>query len=246
MAPPSAAEALAAAELAVASNKTIADKKTPEELVGTFGCYQVVTTTEAGAFLEWGFPKDLFIPSREIKGDLYEEEWHIVYIYIDDKGGRITATPRIDHHLDKTPITLVENEEVDLLIANETDLGFKAIVNNAYWGLLYRGEIFQPLKYGQRLKGFVKKVREDGKLDIILQKTGYDSVPDLAERVLAHLKRCNGRCNLSDNSSPDEIKKLFNVSKKKFKLAIGKLYKERLIILEEDGIKLVNQPPPSM
>lgn len=209
----------------------------PAGLVGMFDLFKVVSATEFGAFLDWGFPKDLFVPWVEQHRRMKEGESYVVYIY-RDKADRFAASSKLDKFLAEASVDVKDGDTVDLLICDETPLGYKAVVNNAYWGLLYKQEVFQPLRYGQRLEGFVKKVRVDGKIDLSLQKPGYEPVGSLSEKILAHLKASGGSSTLTDKTPPEEIYQLFGVSKKKFKMAIGLLYKERLIAIEKSGIRL--------
>ncbi|MEI8012591.1 MAG: S1-like domain-containing RNA-binding protein [Candidatus Omnitrophota bacterium] len=212
----------------------------PAELVGLFDCFKVVSVTEFGAFLDWGFAKDLFVPWVEQHPRMKEGESYIVYIYCDE-AGRFAASARLDKCIGNAVVDVHEGDTVDLLICDPTPLGYKAIVNNAYWGLLYKQEIFQPLTYGQRCEGFVKKVREDGKIDLCLQKPGYAPVDALSEKIIASLQKSGGSMDLTDKTPPEEIYHLFGVSKKKFKMAIGLLYKERRIAIENGGITLLKR-----
>jgi predicted RNA-binding protein (virulence factor B family) len=212
----------------------------PAELVGMCDIFKVVSATEFGAFLDWGFPKDLFVPWVEQHRRMKEGESYIVHIY-RDKADRFAASSKLDKFLAEASADVKDGDIVDLLICDETPLGYKAVVNNAYWGLLYKQEVFQPLRYGQRLEGFVKKVRADGKIDLCLQKPGYEPVGSLSQKILAHLKASGGSSPLTDKTPPEEIYQLFGVSKKKFKMAVGLLYKERAIAIEKSGIKLVQK-----
>ncbi len=211
----------------------------PAQLVGMFDMFKVVSVTEFGAFLDWGFPKDLFVPWVEQARRMKEGESYIVYIYADEKTGRLAGSSKFEKFLGSSPIDVNDGDTVDLLICDETPLGYKAIVNNAWWGLVYAQEVFQPLSYGQRCEGFVKKVREDAKIDLCLQKPGYAPVESLSQKILAHLKASGGSNSLTDKTPPEEIYRLFGVSKKKFKMAIGLLYKERVIAMESRGISLL-------
>ncbi len=212
----------------------------PAGLVGMFDLFKVVSVTDFGAFLDWGFPKDLFVPWVEQHRKMKEGESYIVYIYQDEKE-RFAGSSKLDKFLSAAAVDVKDGSTVDLLICDETPLGYKAVVNNAYWGLLYKQEVFQPLQYGQRLEGFVKKVRQDGKIDLCLQKPGYAPVGSLSERILAHLKASGGSSALTDKTPPEEIYRLFAVSKKKFKMAVGLLYKERAIVIEKDRISLTRE-----
>ncbi|MBF0122265.1 MAG: GntR family transcriptional regulator [Candidatus Omnitrophica bacterium] len=213
--------------------------RTPESFVGLFNLFEVVSVTEFGAFLSWGFAKDLFVPWAEQKRQMKVGESYIVYVYQDEKTGRLAGSSKINKFLNARPVDLCENQTVDLLICHQTDMGINAIVNNAFWGLLYKTEVFQTLSYGQKIKGFVKKVREDGKIDLCLQRPGYHAVGGLSGMILEHLKAQGGTSSLTDKTPPEKIYQLFGVSKKKFKMAVGLLFKERQILIEKDQIRLV-------
>jgi len=209
----------------------------PAELVGMFDLFKVVSVTEFGAFLDWGFPKDLFVPWAEQHRQMKDGDAYVVHIY-RDKADRFAASSKLDKFLAQASVDVKDGDAVDLLICEETPLGYKAVVNNAYWGLLYKQEVFQPLRYGQRLEGFVKKTRVDGKIDLCLQRAGYAPVGSLSEKILAHLKASGGSSPLTDKTPPEEIYRLFGVSKKKFKMAVGLLYKQRSIVIGKNGINL--------
>ena len=163
---------------------------------------------------------------------------YLVFIYFDFDSKRLVASAKIEKFLDNTIPDYVIGQEVDLIIINESDLGFNAIVNGNHTGVLYKNEVFQALAKGDRLKGYIKKVREDEKIDLILQKPGYEKVDAISQSILDVLKQNNGYLAVTDKSNPDEIYGLFQISKKTFKKAIGSLYKDRLIVIEEEGIRL--------
>ncbi len=212
---------------------------TPEAWIGEFAYLNIVDVKEVGAFLDWGLPKDLFLPPSEQTRSIQPGQFVIVYIYLD-KAERITASMRLDQHISEQPAAYKENDEVNLLIAAETDLGFKAIVNNKNWGVLYHSEVFQVLEYGQKIKGYIKKIRDDGKVDLILQKPGHKAAQgEIGPQILEELKNHGGFLPLNNKTSAETIYDLFGVSKKKYKIALGGLYKKRLITLDEDGIRLV-------
>ncbi|MEK2644910.1 CvfB family protein [Bdellovibrio sp. BCCA] len=221
-------------------DRLMATTETPKAMVGDFALLKVVAVESVGAFLDWGLSKDLFLP--------YAEQIHtpkvgqdiIVYIYTD-KSDRISASMRLDRHVDKSPVDLKEGQEVELLIAGKTDLGYKAIVNNKIWGVLYANEVFKPLKYGQRTPGYIKKIRTDGKIDLSLQKTdkvGHEAAEDVGPLILDLLQKKGGYLAINDKTPPETIYNLFGVSKKKYKIALGGLYKKRLITVDDDGIRL--------
>ncbi len=219
-------------------DRLVATTETPLAKVGEFAYLKVVAVSRFGAFLDWGLPKDLLVPFREQRADMMEGRTYLVYVYVDLQTNRIAASAKLDKFLDNTPPEYQTGDEVDLLIAEETDLGFKAIVNAEHWGMLYKNQVFQPLSSGQKIKGFVNKIRDDEKIDLLLEKPGYEKVDAISEKILLELKANNGFMAVSDKTSPEMIKALFGISKKNFKKAIGGLYKKKLIDFVSDGIRL--------
>ncbi|WP_372776789.1 S1 RNA-binding domain-containing protein [Mangrovibacterium sp.] len=210
----------------------------PRAMVGEFAVMKVVSTTPVGAFLDWGLPKDLLVPFREQQVPMEEGKDYLVFVYLDDESQRIVGSSKLDKFVDNLPVDYEEGEEVDLLIAGKTDLGYKAIIDNSHWGLLFKNEVFQPLKTGDRVKGYIKNIREDEKIDLVLEKPGYEKIDSIAQGVLNRLKESGNFIAANDKTDPKEISKLFGISKKNFKKAIGSLYKQRLITIEENGIRL--------
>lgn len=203
-----------------------------------FANLRVVSVTGIGAFLDWGMPKDLLVPFREQKIKMGEGQSYIVRIYLDRASGRLVASSKLDRFLDKTEPRYETGEKVDLLVCAKTDLGYKAIVNGTHWGVVFHNEVFHPLERGQRIEGFIKQLRPDGKIDLCLQKPGYEKVTNLTDTILQHIKKQGGFMPVTIKSSPEEIYKRFGVSKKTYKQAIGALYKKRLIEFADDGTKL--------
>ncbi len=220
-------------------DRLVATNEKPKAMIGEFALLPVVSITNVGAFLDWGLPKDLLVPFREQQQTMEAGKSYLVYVYLDDESQRIAATSKLDKCVDNIPVDYEVGEEVDLLIAGQTDLGFKAIIDNSHWGMLYKNEVFQPLNTGQRLKGFIKTIREDEKIDLSLQKEGYEKIDDISQSILNKLAANSGFLALTDKSSPELIKNTLHISKKNFKKAIGTLYKQRLIALEENGIKML-------
>lgn len=218
-------------------DRLIATTQTPFAMVGEFAYLKIKAMESVGAFLDWGLSKDLFLPFSEQTRPLKVGFYVVVHVYLD-KSDRISASMRLDRFLDKEPTDFQEGQSVDLLIAAKTDLGFKAIINNRCWGIIYANEIFQPLSIGQKIKGFIKKIRPDGKIDLSLVQLGYKAAPDIAEKILEVLKARGGFLNINDKTDPKLIYQLFGVSKKKYKMALGNLYKNKLITIHDDGIKL--------
>jgi predicted RNA-binding protein (virulence factor B family) len=222
-------------------DRPVATTETPKIIRNEFAFLEVKDVSEHGAFLDWGLIKDLFVPFREQSRPMEIGERHVVFLYLDQKSSRLIASTKIDRFLENERLTVKEGDEVDLLIWQKTDLGFNAIVNQYHKGLVYANEVFRDLKAGDSLKGYVKKIREENKLDISLQKTGYDSVEPTAQQILDEIKKSAGFLNISDSSSPEDIYKRLQISKKTFKKAIGGLYKQGLIKIAEDGIYLVGE-----
>ncbi len=221
--------------------RLVATTQTPLIQVGEFGYLEVSWVNQYGAFLNWGLMKDLFVPFREQKMRMVQGKSYIVYCYQDEESFRLMASAKVDKFLSKDRPPYEAGEQVNILIWQKTELGFKAIVENKYAALLYDSEIFQPLHTGMQLKAFVKQVREDGKIDLILQKAGPRKVDDFAETLLKYIREHNGFTSFNDKSDAEEIYQTFGVSKKTFKKAVGELYKMRLIILQPDGIRLKDE-----
>ncbi len=218
-------------------DRIVATTENPYAIVGEFSNLKVKDVTNIGAFLDWGLEKDLLVPFGEQKKKLEVGHSTIVYVYLDELTGRIAASCKIDKYLEPLDEEYKENEEVDLLIYKKTDLGYAAIIDDHAIGLIYNSEIHQPLRIGDRLEGFIAQIREDGKVDLRLQKTGMDHLDEVSKQILTQLVEAGGFLAVHDKSSPEEIKKEFHVSKKAFKKAIGILYKQRMIEIKEKGIQ---------
>ncbi len=219
--------------------RLVATTQTPLAQVGEFACLEVAWTNQYGAFLNWGLMKDLFVPFREQKVRMEVGRRYVVHVHLDDESFRIMASAKVEHFLSKEKPDYVSGQLVNLLVWQKTELGYKAIVDNRFGGLLYENELFRTLHVGQQVQGYVKQVREDGKIDLVLQKPGRGRVEDFASVLLEHIRANGGRTSLNDKSPADEVYALFGVSKKTFKKAVGDLYKKRLVKLEDDGIRLV-------
>ena len=218
-------------------DRIIATTEIPNAQVGEFAMLRVASVNAVGAFLDWGLSKDLLVPFREQKVKMQEGQWHIVYVYVDEESNRIAASAKIDKYLGKETPTYEVSQSVDLLICSLTDIGYKAIINNSHWGILYKNEIFQPLQKGQRIKGFIKKLRDDEKIDLCLSQPGYDKIDGIAKDILAKLNENNGFLNTTDKSPSEYIYEQFGVSKKVYKQAVGALFKKGLIDIESNGIR---------
>lgn len=221
--------------------RLIATTLTPLVQVGQFACLEVAWINQYGAFLNWGLMKDLFVPFSEQKMKMEVGRKYVVHAHLDEESYRIVASAKVDRYLSKEKPDYQTGEEVSILIWQKTDLGFKAIIENEFSGLLYDSEIFRTLHTGDTLTAFIKQVREDGKVDLTLQKPGMAKVEDFSETLLRYIKENGGKSSLNDKSPAEEIYATFGVSKKTFKKAVGDLYKKRLIVLSEDGIVLAGQ-----
>jgi predicted RNA-binding protein (virulence factor B family) len=222
-------------------DRPVATTETPKIVRNEFAFLEVTDVTEHGAFMDWGLIKDLFVPFREQSTPMQVGEWHVVFLYLDQKSSRLIASTKIDRFLENERLTVNEGDQVDLLIFSKSDLGYNAIVNQYHKGLIYANEVFREINVGDSLKGYVKKIREENKLDLSLQKIGYEAVEPSAQLILDELKKANGSLNLSDKSSPEEVYKKLQMSKKVFKKAIGGLYKQGLIKIGDDSIQLINE-----
>ncbi|MBF1554084.1 MAG: GntR family transcriptional regulator [Prevotella pleuritidis] len=219
--------------------RIVATTQKPLAKVGDFAYLEVSWVNEYGAFLHWGPLKDLFCPFREQKMRMEIGESYIVFVYIDRESYRIAASAKIEHYLQKDTPPYTVGTETDLLIWQKTNLGFKVIIDNRYQGLVYEDQIFKRIHTGDRMKGYISQVREDGKLDVTLQPLGYQQARAFSDTLLQYLKNNGGFCDLGDKSDAEDIKRRFQVSKKTFKKAVGDLYKRCLIVLDEQGIRLV-------
>ena len=221
--------------------RLIATTVKPLAQVGEFQFMEVKSVNSTGAFLEWGLMKDLLVPFKEQKMPMREGKWYLVYVHVDHVTGRIVASARIDKYLDNVIPNYTFNQEVDLLVAEDTEIGYKVIINNTHWGLVYHSEVFQRLEKGDHVKGYIKEVREDEKIDVSLTPLGYQKVEGIAKTILDSLKAQGGYVAVHDKSEPELIYSLFRCSKKAFKQAIGALYKQKIINLEAEGIRLINK-----
>lgn len=222
-------------------NLPVATTQRPKARVGEFAYLQVVANTDVGAFLDWGLDKDLLVPFGEQHRPMEVGRSYLVYLYLDKVHGRITASSRVDKFLEEDGSkTFRPRQPVDLIIANTTDLGFKVIVNHSHWGVLYKNEVFERLSFGQSKRGFIKYIRPDGKLDVTLQG-GKETHDQNADIIFDYLKQHGGYAAVHDKSPPGLIEDLFGMSKGAFKKAIGGLYKQRIIVIEKDGIRLLDE-----
>ncbi|WP_341962921.1 S1-like domain-containing RNA-binding protein [Pseudomonas sp. RC10] len=220
-------------------DKLIATTEKPKVQVGEFASLKVVEVNSIGIFLDWGLPKDLLLPYSEEKRPLKAGDYCVVHVYLDKHTRRITATSRLDRYLDKVPANYTVGQEVDLLVVEETSMGFKAVINNKHWGLIHKNEVFKFLRSGKQEKGFIKEIRSDGNISLSLQPVGEQLASSLNTKILDKLRQNNGVLPVSDKSDPAVISNLFGVSKGNFKKAIGALYKQGQIVIHADRIELV-------
>ncbi|HIG43052.1 MAG: S1-like domain-containing RNA-binding protein [bacterium] len=222
-------------------NRYIATTRQPKAEVSEFAYLNVVASTSVGAFLNWGLEKDLLVPFAEQHRPMEVGHSYLVYLYAGKVDGRITASSKIDKFLtDDRPHDFKPRQPVDLIVANTTDLGYKAIVNHSHWGVLYKNEVHQRLSFGQSIKGYIKFIRSDGKIDLSIDG-GQEARDKYAKTILGYLKDADGFAPVHDKSDPALILKLFGMSKKSFKKTIGALYKQRVITIDKDGIRLTER-----
>ena len=217
-------------------DQLIATTQRPRIMVGQCAYLKVKEVNDFGAFLDWGLSKDLLVPYSEQTTKMKEGNDYVVYCYLDEDSERIAATTKLHLYLDEDGDDFELGQAVSLLICGRSDMGYKAVINNTHLGLVFKGDAFKPLKYGMKLDGFIKAVRNDGRIDLCLQLPGQEAKKDLADQVLDHLKAQGGVSALTDKSPPEEIYKQFNVSKGSYKKVLGALYKRRMIVIEKGQI----------
>lgn len=222
--------------------RLVATTLKPLAQVGDFAWLTVSWVNNFGAFLDWGLEKDLFVPFREQKMKMQKGHSYLVHLHIDPESYRIVASAKVERWLSQDIPPYRTGDQVEGLVWQKTDLGFKVIADNLYPGLIYDGEVFRELHSGDRVTAFVKQVRGDGKLDLTLQRQGQQAVTDFSDILLEHIRQNGGSIPLGDKSQPEEIYAVFGVSKKVFKKAVGDLFKRRLITIHSEGLQLV---PPS-
>ncbi|WP_411894940.1 S1 RNA-binding domain-containing protein [Winogradskyella sp. A2] len=206
---------------------------------GDFALLRCNQVTKYGAFLDWGLVKELFCPFKEQAFKMKSGGWYLVHCYLDEETERLVASSKTNRFLDNKELTVSKFEEVDLIVSHPSEIGMNVIVNKKHLGLVFKDDIYKDLSVGDRIKGIVKKVRHDNKLDIQLSQIGYRNIEPNAEYILEELKDNSGFIPLNDKSDPNDIKEQLQMSKKSFKKAVGSLYKERLITIEKEGIRLV-------
>ncbi|MBK0404045.1 GntR family transcriptional regulator [Adhaeribacter sp. BT258] len=222
-------------------DRMIATTLKPKATVGQFAALEVKDSSKIGAFMEWGLEKDLFVPFHNQRTPMQPGEKHVVYIYLDESSDRIVGSAKLNKYLKPVDDELQEGQAVKLLITSASELGYNVIINDKYAGVLYHNEVFRNLEMGEETKGFIRKIREDGKIDVSLQQTGFAEVQDASQQVLDKLKTEGGTLNLSDSSDPQDIYAVLGMSKKTFKKAIGTLYRAGKVRLEPNRITLTGE-----
>ncbi|ARU55053.1 RNA binding S1 [Oleiphilus messinensis] len=222
-------------------DRYIATTKKPKAQVGEVASLKVVSVSHFGAFLDWGLPKDLLVPANEQQKTMQADHYYSVFLYTDEASNRIAGSSKLNKFISHDSKGFANAQKVDLLITDKTDIGYSAVINHRSWGLLFFSDVASPLKIGTRCTGFIKRIREDGKIDLSLQAPGYAKVDDLSRKVLNALIKADGFLPLSDKSSPDSIRDAFAVSKNAYKMTIGALYKQQLITIDKDGIRITDK-----
>lgn len=219
--------------------RPIATTLEPYIFLNEFALLRVNYTNKFGAFMNWGMEKDLFVPFKEQARPMEQGKRYLVYMYIDEKTGRLVASSKTNQFLDNKVITVEKGEEVDLIISHITEVGINVIINEKHKGLLYKNEVYDDLRTGDRIIGYIKNIRPDGKIDVSATKLGFEKLEPSSQYILDELKASRGFLRLNDDSHPEDIKTVLKMSKKTFKKAIGVLYKQKLIEIKEDGIHLL-------
>ena len=221
--------------------RPVATTLEPYILMDEFGLLRVNYVNKFGAFLDWGLEKDLFVPFKEQARPMEKGKRYLVFAYIDQKTNRIVASSKTNQFLNNEELTVAEGDEVALIISHITDLGINVIINDIHKGLLYKNQVYDDIRLGDRLTGYIKTIRPDHKIDVSLQKLGYENIETNADKILQELRASRGFLRLNDNSHPEDIKTVLKMSKKTFKKGIGSLYKDKLIEIKDDGIYLVKE-----
>lgn len=220
-------------------NRLIATTETPHGKVGDIVKLRVVSITPQGAFMDWGLMKDLFVPKSGQKGKMLVRGEYLVKIFLDEQTGRVAATEKFDTELSNDELTVKEMDRVNLTVYRRTDIGYVVIINNLHTGVLHHNEIYRPITSGDQLKGYIKKIYPDNRIDVVAGKPGLQRVDDASEKIMRLLRENEGFLPYHDKSDPEEIYACFGISKKTFKMTVGNLFKQKQITIEDDGIRLV-------
>ena len=222
--------------------RPVATTLEPFILLNEFALLRVNYTNQVGAFMDWGMEKDILVPFKEQARPMEKGKRYLVYLYMDEKTNRLVASSKTNQFLSNDELTVSKFEEVDLIVSHITEIGINVIINEKHKGLLYKDEVYDDsIRTGDRLRGFIKTIRPDNKIDVSLQKFGYDNIEPNAQIILDELRASRGFLRLNDNTHPEDIKTVLKMSKKTFKKAIGSLYKDKLIEIKDDGIYLIQE-----
>ena len=221
-------------------DRYIATTQTPKAQVGEVAYLKCIAVNPTGAFFDWGLPKDLLVPFSEQHKPLKEDTNYLVFLYSDEESHRIAGSTKLNKYIERNPEGYTQGQAVTLYINEKTDIGYSAIIDHKDWGVLFYSDVVKPLKIGQKTSGFIKRIRDDGKIDLSLQAPGFAKIDTLADKILSLLQKNGGFLALSDKSPPEDIYDQLSVSKKSYKTAIGTLYKKKLIRIEPEGIHLIS------
>lgn len=219
--------------------RPIATTLEPELVLNSFGYLRCAEVSKHGAFMDWGLEKQLFVPFKEQARPMKEGNWYIIYLYLDEKTNRLVGSSKTQKFLQNEKLTVNKYDEIDILVSHITDKGANVIINGEHKGLIYFEDIFEDIRTGDKMKAYIKKIRDDNKIDVVLQNPGFRSIEPNAEYVLEELQAAGGFLPLHDKSDPETIKNELGLSKKSFKKAIGSLYKDKKIVIREDGIEIM-------
>lgn len=221
-------------------NRLIATREKPFATIGEVAVLEAVDRNAHGVFLAWGITaKDLFLPNRNVPFEVQMGSRYPVYLYRDELTGRVVATTKLNKYISNAEITVRSREQVDIVVVRRMEMGYRVVINNRHWGMIYNDQIFSPIKVGDKMTAYVHRISEDGRIDVMLQQEGREAREDATSKLLSLLEKSGGRLALGDSSSPEEIAAATGLSKKSFKRAVGALYKERRISLADNGITLV-------
>lgn len=220
-------------------DRLIATTLKPYAQVGEFACLRVKDVSRLGAFLDWGLEKDLMVPFKEQRYKMQPDYEYVVYVYLDELTNRIAASTKINKYINNDILTVEQGQEVDLLVYGDTDMGYTCIINGKHKGLIYHNDVYQEVQIGDKLKGYIKLIRDNNLIDLSLQNLGFKHVLSSTDLILKYLSEHEGYLDLTDKSSPDIIERRFNMSKATFKKSLGILYRQRKVTLHEDGVRLV-------
>ncbi len=224
-----------------ADGRMVASMRRPVAMPGEAALMKVASVTASGALLEWGMPKNLFVPLKEQQQKMVKGYSYVVYIHYDARTRSLTGSTQLEKYLTTTPGGFEMNQEVSLLISDESDLGYRAIINNLALGFIYRNDLFRTIRIGEKIRGYIKNIREDGRVDLYLQKPGFEKIVDIGDQILEKIAAAGGFIAVTDKSQPEDIYRLFGTSKKNYKKAVGGLYKKGLVNLEESGVRLIRK-----